>query len=168
MNAQLKQLIPKRNKLRRHLRTYRKQLLGTNREITRLTEEPKRANWHRHLDRISKSKDSKQACSTVRSLSGRESDTTEKSLLYNGRVYACNRSKASSFVEEYAKINCRKCVEDYLKTIHQFRKLNVEVKTLRLQQACKVVIGISKSVFHVKHLAPKILMAVKYCGRQLA
>ena len=53
MNAQLKQLIEKHNKLCRDLRTNHKQRLETNCKITRLTEEPKMANWHRHFEGFS-------------------------------------------------------------------------------------------------------------------
>ena len=98
MNAKLKQLIQKCNELRTDLSTNRKQWQESNREIIRLAEESMRATWHRHLDRISKSNYAMQAWSTVRSLSGRESHTTGKSLLYKGRVYASYRAKASEFV----------------------------------------------------------------------
>ena len=108
MKAQLKPLIQKRNKLRRVLRTNRKQWIETSREMTRLTEECKRATWHRHFDWISKSKDAKHAWSTVRSLTGRESHTTGRSLLYRGRVYASDHAKASAFGQENAKISGRK------------------------------------------------------------
>ena len=40
--------------------------------------------------------------------------------------------------------------------------------TLGLPQICKLSLGVSKGMLHVKHLAPKNLMAVNYCGRQLA
>ena len=33
---------------------------------------------------------------------------------------------------------------------------------------CKLWLGVSKGMFAVRHLAQKILMAVDYCGRQLA
>ena len=117
MNAQLKQLIQKCNKLRRDRRTYRKQWLETNHEITRLAEESKRATWRRHLDRISKSKVAKQAWSTVCSFYGRESHTTGKSLLYKGRVYASDRAKAFAFVQEYAKISGGKSDKDSRKVV---------------------------------------------------
>ena len=94
-----------------------KQWLKTNREITRLTEESKRATWHRLLDRISKSKDAKEVWSTVRSLSGREIHTTGKSLLYRGRVYASDRAKASAFIQEYAMISSRKSDKDSRKVV---------------------------------------------------
>ena len=70
-----------------------------------LTEQTKRATWHRNLDRISKSKDAKQAWSTVRFLHSRESNSTGKSLLYKGRVYASDHAKASAFVQEYTMIS---------------------------------------------------------------
>ena len=105
MNAQLKQHIQKRNELRIDLRSNRKQLLETNSEITRLTEESKQATWHRHLDRISKSNNA----------NGRETHTTGKSLLYKRRVYASDRAKASADVQVYAKINGRKSYKDIRK-----------------------------------------------------
>ena len=49
MNAQLKQLLLKRIMFRRDLRSNRKEWLETNRKIIRLTEESKRASWHRPL-----------------------------------------------------------------------------------------------------------------------
>ena len=42
---------------------------------------------------------------TVRCLSGKESHTTEKSLLYKGSVYITDSAKASAFVQEYEKIS---------------------------------------------------------------
>ena len=56
MNAQMKQLLQKCTKLRSHLKTNRKEWLEMNRKITKLVEESKRATWHRHMDRTSKSK----------------------------------------------------------------------------------------------------------------
>ena len=40
--------------------------------------------------------------------------------------------------------------------------------TYGLPQVCYLWLRISKGMLHVRHLAPKILMAVNYCGRQLA
>ena len=40
--------------------------------------------------------------------------------------------------------------------------------TSGLQQVCKLWFWVSKSMLPVRHLAPKILMAVNYCGHQLA
>ena len=42
--------------------------------------------------------------------------------------------------------------------------------TSGLPQVCKLILGVSKGMLPVKHLAQKILkiMAVNYCGRQLA
>ena len=117
MNAQLKQHIQKRNKLRSNLIANRNQWLETNREIIRHTEESKRASWHRHLDMISISKDAKQAWSTVCSLSGRQSHTTGESLLYKGREYVSYRAKASAFARENAKISGRKSDKDSRKVV---------------------------------------------------
>ena len=112
INTHLYQHIQRRNKLLRNLRTNCKQWLETIREITRLTEKFKRATWHSHLDRISKSKDAKQAWSSERFLPGSESHTTGKLLLYNGRAYASDRAKTSAFDQEYAKISGRKSDKD--------------------------------------------------------
>ena len=49
-----------------------------------------------------------------------------------------------------------------------FLKIAVEVMASGLPQVSKMWLGISKGVLPVKHLAPKILMTVNYCGRQLA
>ena len=78
--------------------------------IIRLTEKSKRASWHRHLDNISPSKDTKLAQSTVRSLSGKESHTTGMSLLHSARVYASDGANASDFIQEYAKISGSKVI----------------------------------------------------------
>ena len=129
MNAQLKQLIQKRNELRRNLRTNRKQWLETNRVITRLTVESKRAPSHWHLDRIFKPKDAKQSWSTVRSLSGKESHTTGKSLLYRGRVYASFRSKASAFIQDYSEIGCLKNDRDSRKAVMDLRCITRSTRT---------------------------------------
>ena len=94
-----------------------KKWLETNRKITRLKEESKRTIWHKHLVRTSKSKVAKQALSTVRSLSVKESRTTGKSILYRGRVYASNRSEVSTYVQEYAEISGRKSDKDSRKAI---------------------------------------------------
>ena len=51
-----------------------------------------------------------------------------------------------------------------------FLKIVVEVMTSGLPQVCKLELGVSSSMLPVKHLAPKILMAVhgyklaKGCG----
>ena len=37
-----------------------------------------------------------------------------------------------------------------------------------LPHICKLWFEVGKGMLHVKHLAPQILMAVNYCGRQLA
>ena len=39
--------------------------------------------------------------------------------------------------------------------------------TLEWPQFCKLWFGVSKGVLPVEHLAPTILMAINYCGRQL-
>ena len=46
----------------------------------------------------------------------------------------------------------------------------VEVITSGLPQVCNLWLGVNKGMLPVKHLAQKILkiMAVNYCGRQLA
>ena len=44
----------------------------------------------------------------------------------------------------------------------------VEVMISGLPQVSKLWLGVSKGMLPVKHLAPKILIAVNYCGRQLA
>ena len=85
--------------------------------MTRLTKGSKRETWHRHLDDISKSKDAKQIWSTVCSLAGNESHTTGKSLLYSVEVYASDQAKALAFVQEYAKIVCRKSDKDSRKAV---------------------------------------------------
>ena len=51
------------------------------------------------------------------SLSGREFHTTGKSFLLKGRVYAFDRIKASTFVQEYAKISGRKRDKDAMKVV---------------------------------------------------
>ena len=49
-----------------------------------------------------------------------------------------------------------------------FHKIVVMVMTSGLPQVCKLWLGVSKGMLPVKHVARKILMAVNYCGRQLA
>ena len=49
-----------------------------------------------------------------------------------------------------------------------FPKIVIEVMTSGLPQVCKLWLWVSKGMLPVKHLEPKILMAVNYCGRQLA
>ena len=51
-----------------------------------------------------------------------------------------------------------------------FLKIVVEVMTSGLPLVSKLPLGVSKGMLPVKHLVPKILkiMAVNYCGRQLA
>ena len=44
----------------------------------------------------------------------------------------------------------------------------VEVITSGLPQVYKLWLGVSKGMLPVRHLAQKILLAVNYCGRQLA
>ena len=57
----------------------------------------------------------------MRSLSGRESRTTRKSLPHSGRLYASDRAMASPFVQEYAKIRGRKCDKDSRKVVNYLR-----------------------------------------------
>ena len=45
--------------------------------------------------------------------------------------------------------------------------LTLDMLTLELPQVCKLWLAVGKGMLHVRHLAPKILMAVNYCGRQL-
>ena len=49
-----------------------------------------------------------------------------------------------------------------------FLKIVVEVMTSGLPHVCELWLGLSKGMFPVEHLASKILIAVNYCGRQLA
>ena len=49
-----------------------------------------------------------------------------------------------------------------------FPKIAVAVMTSGLSQVCKPLFGVSKGMLPVKNLAKKILMAVNYCGCQLA
>ena len=85
-----------------------------------------------HLDRISKSKDTRHAWSAVRFISGRESKTTGKSLLYKGRVHASECAKASSFVQEYARISGHKGDKDSMEVDLQCTKRSTPI-TLRQQ-----------------------------------
>ena len=43
----------------------------------------------------------------------------------------------------------------------------VDAMTLGLPQVCKLWLGVGKGMLPVKNLAPKIHMAVSYCGSQL-
>ena len=49
-----------------------------------------------------------------------------------------------------------------------FPKIVVEATRSGLPQICKLWFGVSKGMLPVKHPAPKIIMAVSYCGCQLA
>ena len=95
--------------------------LEANWKITSLTEYSVLATWHRHLDRISKSNDVKQAWPTLRSLLGDGSHTTGKSVLYGGRVYVSHCAMASAFVQEYEKICCHKSDKDSAKAVMDLR-----------------------------------------------
>ena len=96
--------------------------------------ESKWATWHSLMVRISKSKDAKQAWSTVHSLSNRESHATVKSLLYRGRVYASDRSKTSAFDQEYTKISGYKSDMDSRKAVMDLRCLTRSTRTTPRQQ----------------------------------
>ena len=49
-----------------------------------------------------------------------------------------------------------------------FLKIVVDVPNLGLPQICKLWIGVGKDILPVRHLAPRILNELNYCGRQLA
>ena len=49
-----------------------------------------------------------------------------------------------------------------------FPKIVLEAMPSEMPQLCKLLLGVSKGMLPVKHLAPKIIMAVNYCWRQLA
>ena len=49
-----------------------------------------------------------------------------------------------------------------------FLQIVVEVMALGLPHICNLWLGVSMGMLPVIYLAPKILMAVNYCGRQLA
>ena len=49
-----------------------------------------------------------------------------------------------------------------------FLQIVLEVMTSALPQVCKLLLGVSNGMLPMKHLSPKILMAVNYCRRQLA
>ena len=72
--------------------------------------------------------------STVRSLSGKESHTTGKYLLYKGRMYVSDRAKASTFVQEYAKISGRKSDKDSRKVVMGLRCPKRSTLTTQSQQ----------------------------------
>ena len=70
----------------------------------------------------------------MRSLSGRESHTTEESLLYRGREYASDRTKASAYVQEYAKISGHKSDKDSRKAVMDLRCLTRSTHTTPMKQ----------------------------------
>ena len=49
-----------------------------------------------------------------------------------------------------------------------FLTIVVEIMTLGLPQVCKLWFGVRNGILPVKHITPKILKAVNYCGRQLS
>ena len=49
-----------------------------------------------------------------------------------------------------------------------FLKIVVEVMTSGLPQVCNLWLGVSMGMLCVRHLAPKFITAVYYCGRQVA
>ena len=70
----------------------------------------------------------------MRFLSGKESHTTGKFLLYKGSVHASDRTKASAFVEEYAKISVRKSDKGSRKAVMVLRCPTRSTRTTPWQQ----------------------------------
>ena len=92
------------------------------------------ATWHRHLDRIFKLKEAKQAWFTVRYLSRKESRTIGIPLLYIGKVHNSDCAKASAFIQQNSEISGRKSVKDSRRVVMDLRCLTRStLSTLRQQ-----------------------------------
>ena len=73
------------------------------------------------------------------------------------------------FLSRGAQLEFSRCgVPAFLSWLSTFLKIVVHCGASGLTQVCKLWFGVSKGMLPVKHLDPQILMAVKYCGRQLA
>ena len=115
------------------LRTNRKQCLEMNHEITTLTEESKRATWHRHRIGFPNLKmPSKLGLLCAPYLVG--SLTPLESLYCTKLVHAIDLTKASAFVQEYAKISGRQSDKESRKVVNSLRCLKRSTCTTPRQQ----------------------------------
>ena len=108
MNAELKTYIQERNRLRRDMGANRDAWVAKTREVLEKTQEAKRNTWRAHLEEVTRTKVAKKAWAVVKSLNGSARAQDGKPLVYKGREYVSDKSKASAFIQEYANVSGQK------------------------------------------------------------
>ena len=108
MNAELKNLIQERNRLRRDMGANRDAWVAKTREVLEKTQEVKRNTWRAHLEEVTRTKDAKKTWAVVKSLNWSSWAQDWKTLVYKGREYVSDKAKASVFIQEYATVSGRK------------------------------------------------------------
>ena len=121
MNAELKTLIQKRNRLRRDMGANRDAWVAKTREVLEKTQEAKRNTWRAHLEEVTRTKDAKKAWTVVKSLNGSARAQDGKTLVYKGREYVSDKAKASSFIQEYATVSGRKSDRSSRRAVREHR-----------------------------------------------
>ena len=121
MNAVLKTLMQEHNRLRRDMGMNRDTWVAKTREVLEKTQEDKRSTWRAHLEEVTRMKDAKKAWAVVKSLNGLARAQDGETLVYKGREYMSDNTKASTFIQEYATVSGRKSDRSSRRAVRELR-----------------------------------------------
>ncbi len=79
-----------------------------SRRITELTIPNQRTIWQDHRQKMAEKKDTSATWNVVKSLNGKASTQSRKTLICRGREFCSDKAKASAFCQESATISGRK------------------------------------------------------------
>ena len=119
MNAEIKTHIQERNRLRRVMGANRDAWVAKTREVLEKTQEAKRNTWH--LEEVTSTNEAKKTWAVVESLNGSALALDVKTLVYKGREYVSDKTKASAFIQEYATVSGRKSDRSSRRAVGELR-----------------------------------------------
>ena len=106
MNPKVKALVNKRNKLRKEVKTKRKEWLEAAAEARLARAEAKETAWTEFVEALEVDDDVTKVWRTIKSLDNTStSSAPNEALSHNGKTVTTNKAKADVFAKHYAKVS---------------------------------------------------------------
>ena len=106
MSKEIREAVKVRNRLRRQVRTKRREWMEATSTVRTLITESKQNKWKDFLSDASSSSDPNKIWATIKSLSGRSANSIKNEvLIHNTKRYTTSKAKADAFMKRYAAIS---------------------------------------------------------------